>query len=102
MFIEHIPRAECLHSLQDTAAATIDDSTSRASNRCYIAYTVFVYGHIQSVGVTAYRIYNNVHIVKLKRWGQMLRISICNSMIWSAIWELIARVRFVISRGEAE
>ena len=29
-------------------------------------------------------------------------ISICNSMIWSAIWELIARVRFVISRGEAE
>ena len=24
--------------------------------------------------VTAYRIYNNVHIVKLKRWGQMLRI----------------------------
>ena len=29
-------------------------------------------------------------------------ICICNSMIWSAIWELIARVRFVISRGEAE
>ena len=29
-------------------------------------------------------------------------VCICNSMIWSAIWELIARVRFVISRGEAE
>ena len=27
-----------------------------------IAYTVFVYGHIQGVGVTAYCIYNNVHI----------------------------------------
>ena len=26
------------------------------------------------MGVTAYRIYNNVHIVKLTRWGQMLRI----------------------------
>ena len=33
-----------------------------------VVYTVFVYGHIQSVGVTAYCIYNNVHIVKLKRW----------------------------------
>ena len=30
----------------------------RASNRAAIAYTVFVYGHIQGVGVTAYRIYN--------------------------------------------
>ena len=38
------------------SAATID-VTSLPSNRCYIAYTVFVYGHIQSVGVTAYRIY---------------------------------------------
>ena len=25
-------------------------------------YTVFVYSHIQGVGVTAYRIYNKVHI----------------------------------------
>ena len=33
--------------------------------------TVFVYGHIQGVGVTAYRIY---YIMKLERWGQMLRI----------------------------
>ena len=31
--------------------------------------TVFVYGHIQGVGVTAYR------NVKLNGWGQMLRIS---------------------------
>ena len=39
-----------------------------------IAYTVhvFVYGHIQGVGVTTYRIY--VTIVKLERWGQTLRI----------------------------
>ncbi len=29
-------------------------------------------------------------------------ICICNSMVCSAIWELIARVRYVISRGEAE
>ena len=41
------------------------------ANRAAIAYTVFVYGHIQGVGVTAYRIY---YIVKLERWGQMLRI----------------------------
>ena len=27
------------------------------------------------MGVTAYRIYNSVHIVKLKRWDQMLRNS---------------------------
>ena len=45
-----------------------------------IAYTVFVYCHIQGVGVTAYRIYNNVHVVKLKRWGQM-EIAGKNSLI---------------------
>ena len=33
--------------------------------------TVFVYGHIEGVGVTAYPVVRNV---KLKRWGQMLRI----------------------------
>ena len=27
-----------------------------------IAYTAFMYGHIQGVGVTAYRVYNDVHI----------------------------------------
>ena len=37
----------------------------------HYTYTVFVYGHIQGVGVTAYRIY---YIVKLERWGQMLQI----------------------------
>ena len=38
-----------------------------------IAYTVFVHGHIQGVGVTAYRM-STYYIVKLERWGQMLRI----------------------------
>ena len=36
---------------------------------------MFAYGHIQGVGVTAYCIYNNVHIVKLKRWGQNVPIN---------------------------
>ena len=57
------------------SAATIDVTYLCRSHRTSaIAYTVFVYGHIQGVGVTTYRIYNNVHIVKLKRWGQTLRI----------------------------
>ena len=71
MFIEHIPhvenfRIQCSYNRRDISAD--------AHQTGAIAYTVFVYGHIQGVGVTAYRIYNNVHIVKLKRWGQMLRI----------------------------
>ena len=76
------------------SAATVQSTTrcdiSRIEQVLYIAYTVFVYGHIQSVGVTAYRIYNNVHIVKLKRWGQMLRI-IGNS------WKKTAETRAMMS-----
>ena len=55
--------------------------TSLPANRAAIAFTVFVYGHIQGVGVTAYRIY---YIVKLERWGQMLRNS------WKKTAETIA------------
>ena len=56
------------------SAATIDMPviSADAHRTGAIAYTVFMYGHIQGVGVTAYRLYNNVHTVKLKRWGQML------------------------------
>ena len=58
------------------SAATIDVTSLRMHIEQVLAaisrtYAVFVYGHIQSVGVTAYRIYNNVHVVKLKRWGQV-------------------------------
>ena len=72
VFIEHIPRAE----RQDACSAATINVTSlpmrikqggyRVSlvlrplghgNEATIAYTVFVYGHIQGVGVTAYRIY---------------------------------------------
>ena len=38
------------------------DRCDISANRATSAYTVFVYGHIQGVGVTAYRIY---YIVKL-------------------------------------
>ena len=44
VFIEHIPRAERLQGY------------SAAHRTGTIAYTVFVYDHIQGVGVTAYRI----------------------------------------------
>ena len=54
VFIEHIPRAE---RLQDTVQlATIGVTSLPAPMHIAIAYTVFVYGHIQGVGVTAYRI----------------------------------------------
>ena len=46
MFIEHIPRA--VMNVYRPGCA---------SNRAAIAYTVFVYGHIQGVGVTAYTVY---------------------------------------------
>ena len=65
MFIEHIPRAECLQCSYNRR-----DISADAHRTGGIA---FVYGHIQGVGVTAYRIYIII-IVKLKRWGQMLRI----------------------------
>ena len=39
------------------------DRRDISADRATSAYTVFVYGHIQGVGVTAYRIY---HIVKLE------------------------------------
>ena len=51
---------QCSYNQRDISAAAA------------IAYTVFVYGHIQGVGVTAY--HNYINIVKLERWGQMLRI----------------------------
>ena len=56
LFIEHIPRAE----RQGACSATTIDVTSLPMRigRAAIAYTVFVYGHIQGVGVTPYRIYN--------------------------------------------
>lgn len=48
------------------SAATIDIEHMLSHN------TVFVYGRIQGVGVTAYCTYNTLNIVKLKRWGQTL------------------------------
>ena len=62
------------HTPRGTSSAATIDVTSLprrcASNRPVLLHiaTVFVYGHIQGVGVTAY------HNVKLKRWGQMLRM----------------------------
>ena len=56
MFIEHIPRAECLQDTVQLQSTTRRDISADAHR--YIAYTVFVYGHIQSVGVTVYRIFN--------------------------------------------
>ena len=59
--LEHIPRVvmnvyrpgcmQCSYNRRDISADA--HRTARAA----IAYTVFVYGHIQGVGVTAYRIY---------------------------------------------
>ena len=54
VFIEHIPRAERLQAKMHAVQLHL---CRCASNRAAIAYTVFVYGHIQGVGVTAYRIY---------------------------------------------
>ena len=51
MFIEHIPRAE---RLQVTVQLQQRDISADAHRTGAIAYTVFVYGHIQGVGVTAY------------------------------------------------
>ena len=71
MFIEHILRAERLQARMH--AVQLYNRRDISADRATSAYTVFVYGHIQGVGVTAYRIYYIVH-VKLERWGQMLRI----------------------------
>ena len=60
VFIEHIPRAE---RPQARMHAVRYDRRDISADRATSAYTVFVYGHIQGVGVTAYRIY---HIVKLE------------------------------------
>ena len=65
VFIEHIPRAE---RLQDTVQLQYRRDISTVLSR--ILCRVWPYSHIQSVGVTL-TVYN---IVKLKRWGQMLRI----------------------------
>ena len=71
------------------SAATIDvTSLPIASNKCYRVYCVRVWPYPrcgsdrevreveggEEVEGGVYRIYNNVHIVKLKRWGQTLRI----------------------------
>ena len=52
MFIEHIPRA----GRQDACSAATIDVTSLPMRIEQGGYRVFVYGHIQGVGVTAYRI----------------------------------------------
>ena len=64
VFIEHIPRAVmnvyrpgCMQCMQLYTIDVCRLCALCASNRAAIAYTVFVYGHIQGVGVTAYRIY---------------------------------------------
>ena len=62
VFIEHIPRAERQARMHAVQLQSTWHLCRCASNRAAIAYTVFVYGHIQGVGVTAYRIY---YIVKL-------------------------------------
>ena len=60
MFIEHIPRAERTSRTtgQDACSAATIDVTSLPMRikQGGCPYTVFVYGHIQGVGVTAYRI----------------------------------------------
>ena len=58
VFIEHIPHAERLQARMHAVQLYNRRDISAASNRAAIAYTGFVYGHIQGVGVTAYRIYN--------------------------------------------
>ena len=55
VFIEHIPRAECLQCSYNRR----DISAADAHRTGGIA---FVYGHIQGVGVTAYRIHVLVYI----------------------------------------
>ena len=58
VFIEHILRAVMNVYRPAVHAATIDVTSlpmrTKQACRAAIAYTVFVYGHIQGVGVTAY------------------------------------------------
>ena len=57
------------------SAATIDvTSLPIASNKCYRVYCVRVWPYPRCGSDRLPYIYNNVHIVKLKRWGQTLRI----------------------------
>ena len=56
VFIEHIPRAD--HERLQARMHAVQLQSTLTSLPGAIAYTVFVYGHIQGVGVTAYRIYN--------------------------------------------